>query len=160
MATVVRIAIIYVLIVAGLRIMGKREFSQLSTLELVTLLLIPEIVSQAILGEDFSMTNAIIALATLFSVVFVSAVFRFQFEGFNRLVEGTPTVLVHDGKIYARSLELERISEGEIFGEMHKSGLVELSEVAWVILEADGRLAVVPKDPADGTPSEEDPMIV
>lgn len=149
MSTVVRMVILYVTIVAALRIMGKREFSQLSPLELVTLLLIPEIASQAILGEDFSMTNALIALATLFGLVFVMAVLRFHFRGFNRLVEGTPTVLVHDGKIYSKNMELERISEGEIFGEMHKAGIVDLADVEWVILETDGRLAVVPKHRGD-----------
>ena len=155
MSTVVRMVILYLTIVTALRIMGKREFSQLSPLELVTLLLIPEISSQAILGEDFSMTNALIALATLFGLVFIMAVMRFQFGGFNRLVEGTPTVLVHDGKIYSKNMELERISEGEIFGEMHKSGIVDLAEVEWVILETDGRLAVVPRHRRGTTPAED-----
>lgn len=155
MSTVVRIVIIYLAIVAALRIMGKREFSQLSPLELVTLLLIPEIASQAILGEDFSLTNALVALATLFSLVFVMALLRFHYGAFNRLVEGTPTVLVHDGRIYARNMELERISEGEIFAEMHKAGLVELEEAEWIILETDGRLAVVPREGGDGVYTED-----
>lgn len=145
MNSVIRIVIIYIAVVAALRIMGKREFSQLSPLELVTLLLIPEISSQAILGEDFSLTNALIVLATLFSLTFVMNALRFRFGRLDRLVEGTPTVLVHDGRIYSRNMDLERISETEMFAEMHKAGLVELADVEWVILETDGRLAIVPK---------------
>ena len=145
MNTVIRIVIVYLTIVVALRIMGKREFSQLSPLELVTLLLIPEISSQAILGEDFSLTNAVIALATLFSLTFVMTVLRYRFGRLDRMVEGTPTVLVHDGKIYPKNMDLERISETEMFAEMHKAGLVELDEVEWMILETDGRLAIVPK---------------
>jgi uncharacterized membrane protein YcaP (DUF421 family) len=57
METVIRVTIFYLIILIGLRVMGKREFSQLTPLELVTLLLIPEIVSQSILREDFSLTN-------------------------------------------------------------------------------------------------------
>jgi uncharacterized membrane protein YcaP (DUF421 family) len=145
MSTVVRLVIMYVFIVAGLRVLGKREFSQLSPLELVTLLLVPEIASQAILGEDFSLTNAVIALSALFTLVFISTLLRFHFGRLNRVIEGTPTVLVHDGLMYGRQMELERVSEGEVFAEMHKSGLSALDEVEWVILEPDGRMAVIPK---------------
>lgn len=53
METVIRVAILYVLIIAGLRVMGKREFSQLTSIELVALLLIPELASQALIREDF-----------------------------------------------------------------------------------------------------------
>lgn len=154
MSTVVRLVLIYVVIVAGLRVLGKREFSQLSPLELVTLLLIPELVSQAIIGDDFSITNAIVAMATLFVLVYVSTLLRFHYRKVNRLIEGVPTVLVHDGIMYAERLEMERISEREIFAEMHKSGLTELQEVQWVILESDGRMAVIAKDDSRTEPPE------
>lgn len=159
MSTVIRLVVMYVFIVAGLRVLGKREFSQLSPLELVTLLLVPEIASQAILGEDFSLTNAVIALSALFVLVFVSTMLRFRFGRVNRLVEGTPTVLVHDGVMYGRHLELERVSEGEIFAEMHKSGVADLDEVEWVILEPDGRIAVIPKQEGPGSPPEDASVI-
>ena len=156
MSTVIRIVILYGLIVAGLRVLGRRELSQMSPLDLVTLLLVPEIASQAMLGEDFSVTNAIVALATLFSLVFITTLFRFHYRGINRLIEGTPTVLVHEGIMYARNMELERVSEGEVFAEMHKAGLTRLEEVEWVILQTDGHLAVVPKGSnGQGTPHEE-----
>lgn len=145
MSTVIRIILLYALIVAGLRVLGRRELSQMSPLDLVTLLLVPEIASQAMLGEDFSVTNALVALATLFTLVFITTLFRFHYSRVNRLIEGTPTVLVHEGVMYARNMELERVSEGEIFGEMHKAGVTRLEEVQWVILQTDGHLAVVPK---------------
>lgn len=67
--TVLRVGFIYLLLMVLLRLLGKRELSQLSPLELVMLLLIPELVAQGIVGEDISMTNALVALATLLSMV-------------------------------------------------------------------------------------------
>jgi uncharacterized membrane protein YcaP (DUF421 family) len=159
MSTVVRLVVMYVFIVAGLRVLGKREFSQLSPLELVTLLLVPEIASQAILGEDFSLTNAVIALSALFSLVFISSLLRFHFGRVSRLVEGTPTVLVHDGVMFGRQMELERVSEGEIYAEMHKTGITELTEVEWVILEPDGRIAVIANKGESHSNSDDSPAL-
>ena len=62
METVIRVAIVYVFLMAALRFLGKREFGQLSPFDLVVLLMIPELVSQALVREDFSLTNAIVAV--------------------------------------------------------------------------------------------------
>lgn len=160
MSTVIRIILLYGLIVVGLRVLGRRELSQMSPLDLVTLLLVPEIASQAMLDEDFSVTNAVVALATLFTLVFISTLLRFHYRGINRLIEGTPTVLVHEGVMYARNMELERVSEGEVFAEMHKAGVTRLEQIEWVILQTDGHLAVVPKisDRQSSPPEENGPI--
>jgi len=146
METVIRVAIIYVLIIAGLRVMGKREFSQLSPIELVALLMIPELVSQSLIREDFSMTNAIIAISTLFAIVFLNSFLSFHFNFFEKLVSGSPVVLVSNGKFQENAMNKERVTAEEIFDQMHKSGLYELSQVKWAILESDGKISVVPKD--------------
>lgn len=146
METVLRVAIIYLFLMAALRIMGKREFGQLSPLELVTLLLIPELVSQALLREDFSMTNAIIALTTLFTMVFLTSLVMQKSKKAERAVAGEPTVLVYHGQMVPEHMHKERVTEGEIFGEMHKSGLDRLEQVRWAILESDGKIAIIPED--------------
>lgn len=144
MSTVIRIAVIYIFIVAALRVMGKREFGQLSPLELVTILLVPEIASQAMLGEDFSLTNALVGLSALFSIVFISGAIQFRFKKVGEVMNGVPSVLVHDGTMYAEKLELERVSEDELISEIHKAGLSHLEQVEWAILGTDGRIAVIP----------------
>ena len=74
MDTVMRVVIVYIALLAGLRTLGKRELSQLSSIELVSLLIISELVSQALQNQDFSLTNAAVAVCTLFTlVVFTSA---------------------------------------------------------------------------------------
>jgi uncharacterized membrane protein YcaP (DUF421 family) len=106
MDTVLRVIITYAFILVGLRIMGKREFSQMSPVELVTLLLIPEIFSQAIVREDFSLTNAIIAISTLFAVVYITSMGRHLSEKVAIAIEGQPVVLVSHGKLVTPNLNL------------------------------------------------------
>ena len=146
MDTVLRTAVTYLVIMAGFRIMGKRELGQLSPFELVTLLLIPEIFAQAVVGEDFSMTNAVIAFTTLLSLVFLTSVAAHRSRRFGALVEAEPSVLVAHGALVEANLNRERITPQELYSELHMSGLEELSQVKWAILEPDGKISVIPAD--------------
>lgn len=104
METVIRVTLFYVLILLGLRVLGKREFSQLSPLELVTLLLIPELVSQALGREDFSFTNGIIGIATVFTLVFISSLLQHHSQAFSKVVSSSPAVLVADGQFIEENM--------------------------------------------------------
>lgn len=146
METVVRVAIIYVFILVGLRIMGKREFSQLSPLELITLLLIPELVAQSLVREDFSLTNGIIAITTLFTLVFLTSALVHLNEKAEKIVSGSPSVLVSHGEFIESNLNRERMSPEEVFGEMRKAGLHRLDQVRWAVLESDGKISFIPED--------------
>jgi uncharacterized membrane protein YcaP (DUF421 family) len=146
METVFRVFIIYLVIVLGLRIMGKREFAQLSPLELVLVLLIPELVSQALVREDFSLTNGLIALTTLFSLVFLNSLATYHSKKAAFVVQGEPSILVDHGQMINSTMNKQRIGAEEIFAEMHKSGLQALSEVKWAILETDGRITFIPAE--------------
>ena len=158
METVIRVALIYLVILIGLRLLGKRELSQLTPLELITLMLIPEIVSQSMIGEDFSLTNGVIGITTVFSLVFLTSLLKYLSQKFALLVDGSPSILVERGKFIPENLHKERVTPDEVFSEMHKSGLEELYEVKWAILETDGKISIVPehaKTEAKGNQSEE-----
>lgn len=145
METVVRILVIYLLLLLGLRAMGKREFGQLSPFELVTLLLIPELIQQAAVREDFSLTNAVIAVSALFLLVFLTSALSHRFSGFERIIGGAPAVLAHNGKFVPDTMNHERVSTNEVYSELRKVGLVELNQVRWVLLEPDGKIAIIPR---------------
>jgi len=144
METVVRIVIIYAVVIAGLRVLGKREFGQLSPAELVTLLIVPEIVSPALVRDDPSLTNAIVGTTTLFSLVFLVSLLMHHVRPLEKVISSSPTLLVRDGQFLAENMNKERISPEEIFTEMRKVGLYELAQVRWVVLESDGKMAVIP----------------
>ncbi|MFN2431572.1 MAG: DUF421 domain-containing protein [Gemmatimonadota bacterium] len=144
METVLRVAFVYVLLVVALRILGKREFAQLSPFELVTLLIIPEIVSQSLLREDHSLTNAVVGVSTLLSLVFATSLVSYLSKPVEKVLAGEPAVLVRHGFLVPRSMAVERVPPQEILSEMHKVGLETLAELKWGILETDGTITFVP----------------
>jgi uncharacterized membrane protein YcaP (DUF421 family) len=147
METVLRIALIYVVILAGLRIVGKREFAQLSPLELVSLLMIPEIVSQSLVREDYSIVNALIGLTTLLCLVYLTSVLQQRFKKVSDWISGEAAVLVHHGKFQERAMNESRVSPEEIYSELRMAGLETLDQAKWVILEPDGKISIVPEEP-------------
>lgn len=149
MDTVIRIVIIYIVILVGMRVLGKREFAQLSPLELVTLLLIPEIVSQSMVREDFSLTNGLIGLVTLFAVVFINSTLMHRFRKFEDTISGKPSLLVYHGRFIEEAMNKERITPGEVFSAMRMFGLESLAQVKWAILEPDGRISIIPENAND-----------
>ena len=148
MDTVIRVVIIYLFIVVALRVVGKREFSQLSPLELVTLLIIPELVSQALTHEDNSLLNALVGSATLIVLVYLSSLLQFYFKPIERAINGQPSVLVRRGKYVEKAMIQERIPPEEIFNAMRNSGIDRLSQVRWAILEPDGKISIVAEEDA------------
>lgn len=156
METVLRVGFIYVLLLVILRVMGKRELSQLTPLELVMLLLIPDIVAQGVVREDFSMTNAVIAVTTLTSLVFITSVLSYRFKGFGALIEGGPSLLVERGRLLPDEMARERVPPEEIASEMRRAGVERLEDVRWAILEPGGKIAIIREEPGESGPPEED----
>jgi uncharacterized membrane protein YcaP (DUF421 family) len=144
MEMVIRVAVIYAFLMVGLRLMGKREFGQLSPFELVTLLLIPEILTDALTADDSSLTAALTSVSTLLVLVFLTSVLAYRSPTFGRWTEGEPQVLVRDGHLVPSAMHRERVSPEEILAEMHKVGLERLNQVKWAVLETDGRISFIP----------------
>jgi uncharacterized membrane protein YcaP (DUF421 family) len=144
METVLRVAFVYVFVWGCFRILGKRELTQMSPFELVTLLLIPQLFSRALTRQDYSMTNAVIGSTTLFLLVFLTSAASYRSARFARLMQAEPTVLVRRGQLLDKHLNRERISAGDIYSAMHKVGLQHLAQLEWAILEGDGKIALVP----------------
>jgi uncharacterized membrane protein YcaP (DUF421 family) len=147
MEIVVRIAVIYVFLLVALRLMGKREFGQLSPFELVTLLLIPEILTEALHQGETSLTAAFVGISTLMILVFLTSLVSYRFPRVAHITEGQPVVLVSHGSLIPAAMDRERVSTQEIEAEMRKAGLERLEEVRWGVLETDGSISFVPRVP-------------
>jgi uncharacterized membrane protein YcaP (DUF421 family) len=157
METIWRIAVIYLFIIFGLRVLGKREFGQLSPLELVTLLIIPEIVSQGLVREDFSITNALIGTSTLLLLVYFTSLLQHSSESIEKVFSSSPTVLVQNGYYVDKHMNQERVSPDEIFDAMYQSGLDRLEQVKWAILTSDGKISIVPTESDKNVVSQQQP---
>jgi len=151
METVVRVVFVYVFVWACFRLLGKRELTQMSPFELVTLLFIPQLFSRALTRQDYSMTNAVIGATTLFTFVFITSAASYRSKRFARVLQANPRILVDHGRLVVESLNRERIAPNDVFSAMHKVGLERLDQVEWGILESDGKIALIPSRALDGT---------
>lgn len=145
METVLWVVVFYVLVFAGLRVLGKRQFGELSPFQLVTLLLIPELVQPAITREDYSAVNAAVAICTLLLLSLAFSLVAQRSERAEAVLEGNPTVLAYDGRLVPRALEAERTTASEVQTALRRAGLSRLEQVQWALLEPDGRISVIPR---------------
>lgn len=152
METVIRVAVLYFALMLAFRVMGKRELGRMSPFELVTLMLIPEIVSPALARGDASLTHAIVGTSTVFGLVLLTSFLTHSAPSIAKYVEGHPTLLVRDGKFLPENMNRERIDPDEVYAELHRVGLEDVSQVRWAILEREGEITVVPKSRRDTVP--------
>jgi len=140
-----RVAFVYFFLMIAFRFAGKRELSEMSPFELVTLLLIPEIFSTALNKNDATLSGATISVASLFVLVFVTGLLTFRSRGLERVVEGEPAILIRRGRLLEETMKRERITPEEVAVEMHKAGIAEMRDVEWAILEVDGKISIIPR---------------
>jgi uncharacterized membrane protein YcaP (DUF421 family) len=114
MDSVLRGVAMYLILLVILRVSGRRTLAQMTTFDFVLLLIIAETTQQALLGEDFSITNAGLLIVTLMAVDIGLSLLRERWPRLNRLIEGLPLILVEDGNPIrgrvAKSRETRRTS--------------------------------------------------
>jgi uncharacterized membrane protein YcaP (DUF421 family) len=143
---VLRSVLIYVFLIAALRVVGKRELGQTNTLDLVVLLLVANAVQNGIIGNDISVTGAVIGAVTLFAVNELFARAEFAFPFVSRILEGDPTVLIERGKPVSRALLRAGVSLPELRSIARRQGFDDLGEVHTAILETNGVVTMFRRD--------------
>jgi uncharacterized membrane protein YcaP (DUF421 family) len=141
---VIRTFAVYLVILLGLRLSGKREIGQMTVFDLVVLLLIANAVQNAMVGPDTSLTGGILAALVLLLVNVVVARMRLHWPRLRRLVEGTPTLLVLHGEIIPEHIRREGIDEETLLAALREHGIAEVSGVDMAVLEIDGSISVIP----------------
>ena len=142
---ILRPIIVYVFLIVGLRLAGKRELAQLNPFDLVVLLTISNTVQNAIIGNDNSLLGGLIGASTLLLVNYFVVRWTFRHPRIERLVEGTPARLINDGVVDATAMERELITMGELASAAHKQGFLSLDDVDGAILEPGGSLTFSPR---------------
>lgn len=143
---VIRSALIYLFLLLAFRLFGKRELGQASTLDLAVLVLVANAVQNGIIGNDISVTGAVVGAVVLFGLnaAFARAAFHLPWMG--RLLEGDPTTLIADGRIDRRALRRELISLPELRAMARRQGFADLGEVYTAILETNGVVSMFRED--------------
>ena len=144
---ILRTAVIYLVLIVGLRLAGKRELAQLNPFDLVVLLTISNTVQNAIIGNDNSVTGGIIGVATLLLLNYLVVRFVYQNNRIEKLVEGEEDVLISDGQVNQKALERETISMTDLEIAAHKQGFNSLADIDRAILEPGGGFSFTARQP-------------
>lgn len=142
---VIRAIAIYLFLVLALRLVGKRELSQLNTLDFVVLLAVANAVQNGLIGADNSITGALAGATVLFVVNSALAWAVFRSRRLQRLVEGTPTVLIDDGRILEDALKAEEMSHDDLLMEIQTAGADSFDDVSQASLLPNGKVIVIQK---------------
>src|ERR1700690_1024491 len=137
---ILRPVVVYVFLIAGLRLAGKRELAQLNPFDLVVLLTLSNAVQNAIIGDDNSVTGGIIGAATLLIVNHFVVRYLYGHERLDRLLEGDPDVLVENGVVKMDRLKKELITMVAFETAAHKQGFA-LEDIERAVLDPSGTIS-------------------
>ncbi len=144
---ILRTVLVYLFLVVGLRLAGKRELAQLNPFDLVVLLTLSNTVQNAIIGNDNSVAGGVLGAAVLLALNYIVVRFLYGHERLDRLVEGEPDSLIDNGIVNEARLRKEMVTRGELETAAHKQGFASLAEVERAVLEPGGGISFVAKRP-------------
>ena len=145
---ILRPVIVYIFLIVGLRLSGKRELAQLNPFDLIVLLTLSNTVQNAIIGNDNTVTGGIIGAASLLAANYLVVRFLYDHRRLDQIVEGSPDVLIENGKVHEHKLKKELITKEELAAAARKQGFDSLAEVQQCVLEPGGTLSFTARKPA------------
>ena len=148
---ILRTVVIYLVVLAGVRLSGKREVGQMTPFDLVLLLLISNSVQNAMTGPDTSVFGGIAAAATLLVMNYAIAELSGVNRRFRKVVQGQPSLLVHDGEVIAAHMAKEHVSMDELERALREHGINSYHDVALAVLEVDGSISCLKYDDLNPT---------
>jgi uncharacterized membrane protein YcaP (DUF421 family) len=149
MDAVLRAAAIYVVLLLAFRIAGRRTLAEMTPFDLVLVFIIGEATQQALLGQDFSVTNAVLVIVTLLFLDIVMSLAKERSGTFEKLIDGVPTIIVADGRPLTERMRRARADVMEAARRLH--GIERWDQIKYAVLEVSGGISVIPNDRAQGT---------
>ena len=134
---------VYVFIVAAIRVFGKKEFAQLSIIDLVFILLISNSVQNAMVGADSSLEGGLVAAFSLFLMNYLFKKISLFSKGFSKAVEGEPIMLIYQGKVKLNGLKNAQISIEQLNAVVREHGVESVDLVNLAMFEVDGNISVL-----------------
>lgn len=141
----IRIILIYAILLITMRVMGKRQIGQMQVSELITTILLSELAAQPIADDRIPLIYAIIPIGTLISIEVILSFAETRIDFLKPIFNGRPNILINRGKIDAKELLKVRMSLEELLSQLRISGISDISDVEYAILEHNGQLSVIPK---------------
>ena len=146
MDAIYRGAIVYVLLLLIFRLAGRRTLAQMTTFDMVLLLIISESTQNALIGDDFSITNAILVVMTLISLDISLSLLKLSSPWVESLLEGKPTILVEHGRSLTDLMRRARVDEADVLtAAREKHGLERMDQIKYAVLETSGGISIIPE---------------
>ncbi|MFA7439387.1 MAG: DUF421 domain-containing protein [Sphingomonadaceae bacterium] len=152
MDIVLRATAMFFILFVLLRLLGKRELTQMTPFELVTLVVMGDLIQQGVTHNDFSLTGATLAITTFAFWGVVLSWASYLSPRAERMLEGEPRVIIRHGELLRDNMRRDRMTAAEVETEMRLAGIAHVTEVEWAILETNGKVSFIQRDD-DGEPS-------
>jgi uncharacterized membrane protein YcaP (DUF421 family) len=147
MDSVLRAGAMYLALMVLFKIAGRRSLAELTTFDFVLLMMIGEATQQALLGDDFSITNGILVIVTLIAIDVGLSLLKQRSGWVSRLIDGEPTIIVENGKLLHRRLRHARLIEADVMEAARSSqGIERLEEIKFAIIERNGKISIIVKE--------------
>lgn len=147
MDSVLRATAIYLALLVLFKIAGRRSLAEITTFDFVLLMIIGEATQQALLGDDFSLTNALMVIVTLIAIDVGLSLLKQRSQWVSQLIDGGPTIIVEDGRILQGRLRHARLIEADIMEAARSSqGIETLEQIKFAIIERNGKISVIAKE--------------
>jgi uncharacterized membrane protein YcaP (DUF421 family) len=128
---------------------GKKELSGMSAFELVMLMVIGDLIQQGVTQQDTSLTAAVLAVSTIAVMMVAVSYLTLRVPRVTAVTEGLPVIVVRNGRVQRKALEIERVSEDELNEAARQQGIADLRDVVVGVMEADGSFSFVKQTEAD-----------
>ncbi|HTR47615.1 MAG TPA: YetF domain-containing protein [Verrucomicrobiae bacterium] len=148
---ILRSLIVYFFLLIMFRLLGRREVAQMTVFDLIVLLVLSNVLQNAMIGPDNSVTGGLIGATAILAVNWIVGRAAFTNRWFERTVEGEPIVLVHGGRFVEGNLRRANISREELMSNLRSQGVFAMDDVRAAILEPSGKLSVLKKDAEPAT---------
>lgn len=146
MDIIIRAAVMFAFLFLLLRLMGKRELGQMTPFELVVIIVMGDLIQQAVTQADTSITGAILAVSTFAFLAVLLSWVSYRFPVTQKWLDGEPRLIVRNGEVINSALVRDRMTEDEIHSEMRLAGIARLDMVACAILETNGKISFIRRD--------------
>ncbi|MCY1427176.1 hypothetical protein D3C76_671460 [compost metagenome] len=146
MDSILRALFIYLLLMILFRVAGKRSLADITTFDLLLLMIIGEATQQALLGNDFSMINALLVIVTLVVIDVCLSMLKLRNPVIDRLMEGSPILIVeHGNPLRARLADARLREEDVLLAARETQGLERMDQIRFAILEKNGKISIIPE---------------
>ncbi len=141
-----KVTVIYIFLVAGLRLLGKRELGQMSVYDLVLIIVLANSVQNAMVGQDTTLLGGIVAAITLLLMNRAFTLLLVSHPKIRHYMIGEPTLIVREGHLLWEAMDKEGITREHVMAAMREHGIGDLQDVQIAVLEVDGTISIVPKE--------------